>query len=698
MTRKTSWLAAGASLLVLAGAAQAQDDLTLTETKASTERGIAAAGGDAPGRVKNYLRGQGLTEDAIGSLELKREWKGRGGRIHMSFEQVVDGKRVIGSLVKASADAEGRLLTVSKRLARGKSELAKANISAEEALAAAMAENFASGPRGGVIAGREGNLVTFESEAFFHQAPTAEEVVIATRSGKMAHGWLVTTWSEAGNQLFETVVNAKGKVVSVESRTAEDSYNVFAIHPGVSNQAVVQGPAAGGTLSPDGWLGSGAQYATLISGNNVRAYLDTNNSNSPDTPSRQVTDGNFTTVALLNQSASTEINKEVAVQNLFWLNNMIHDELYAFGFNEGAGNFQENNFGRGGAGSDSVEAQAQDGGGVNNANFATPSDGSNPRMQMYLWNTTNPGRDGDLDGDIVWHEYGHGLTWRMIGSMSGSISGAIGEGMSDVLAIVMTDDDAVGEYAYGNNTGIRRYRYEGYPLTLGNFSGSSVHSDGEIYAATLWDLKKRYAAAGHSRDVLMGDVVDGMNFTAPGPDYLDMRNGILDSAPADRDCLVWESFAAFGMGEGAAMTAGRFSVSVTESFAVPSSCTDGGGGEPPAPAALTALDLTSATSGRKNWVATASLTTDTAGATVGYSWTGGSTGSCTTDGNGSCTVTSPSYRLGSVTSATFTVQTINGAAATSSNGTALSATVNEPAGGGGGGGGGGGKGKPNKNR
>ena len=44
-------------------------------------------------------------------------------------------------------------------------------------------------------------------------------------------------------------------------------------------------------------------------------------------------------------------------------------------------------------------------------------------MQMYLWNTATPNRDGDLDSDIVYHEYGHGLTWRMIGDMSG-VTGA----------------------------------------------------------------------------------------------------------------------------------------------------------------------------------------------------------------------------------------------------------------------------------
>ena len=62
---------------------------------------------------------------------------------------------------------------------------------------------------------------------------------------------------------------------------------------------------------------------------------------------------------------------------------------YQYGFDEASGNFQEDNISRGGDGSDYLDADAQDGGGngthLNNANFSTPADGSNPRMQMYLW-------------------------------------------------------------------------------------------------------------------------------------------------------------------------------------------------------------------------------------------------------------------------------------------------------------------------
>ena len=44
----------------------------------------------------------------------------------------------------------------------------------------------------------------------------------------------------------------------------------------------------------------------------------------------------------------------------------------------------------GGAESDPVLAEAQDGGGTDNANFATPRDGRSPRMQMYLWTGAGP--------------------------------------------------------------------------------------------------------------------------------------------------------------------------------------------------------------------------------------------------------------------------------------------------------------------
>lgn len=75
-----------------------------------------------------------------------------------------------------------------------------------------------------------------------------------------------------------------------------------------------------------------------------------------------------------------------------------HDLTYRLGFDELSGNFQESNFDKGGKGSDAVIANAQDGSGTNNANFATPPDGQHGRMRMYVWDTATPYRDGDLEG------------------------------------------------------------------------------------------------------------------------------------------------------------------------------------------------------------------------------------------------------------------------------------------------------------
>src|SRR5690606_19071499 len=99
-----------------------------------------------------------------------------------------------------------------------------------------------------------------------------------------------------------------------------------------------------------------------------------------------VADGDFLAEADFTASPGTDGNRAVAVQNLFYLNNLIHDRLYGWGFTEGAGNFQQTNLaGEGGLDGDRVSAEAQDGAGLNNANFATPPDGSSPRMQMFLW-------------------------------------------------------------------------------------------------------------------------------------------------------------------------------------------------------------------------------------------------------------------------------------------------------------------------
>src|SRR5204863_3075365 len=104
-----------------------------------------------------------------------------------------------------------------------------------------------------------------------------------------------------------------------------------------------------------------------------------------------------------------------AVVQLFYLANWYHDKMYPLGFTESAGNFQTTNFNRGGLGNDAVQADAQDGSGFNNANFSAPRDGIPGRMQMFIFDGPSPDRDGDLDADVMCHEYTHGLSGRLVG-------------------------------------------------------------------------------------------------------------------------------------------------------------------------------------------------------------------------------------------------------------------------------------------
>ncbi|MFI6263887.1 M36 family metallopeptidase [Micromonospora sp. NPDC051006] len=169
------------------------------------------------------------------------------------------------------------------------------------------------------------------------------------------------------------------------------SYRVFEFPKGDPNdgpQSLVTNPADG-TASPYGWHDTdgapGAEY-TITRGNNAHAYTDRDANNQID-PASGADGGaglSFNFPADLNEHPQTYT--QAAVVNQFYWCNMVHDLTYRYGFDEASGNFQVNNYGRGGTGGDDVQCEAHDGSGQNNANFSTPAlDGGRPRMQMFLW-------------------------------------------------------------------------------------------------------------------------------------------------------------------------------------------------------------------------------------------------------------------------------------------------------------------------
>jgi hypothetical protein len=214
--------------------------------------------------------------------------------------------------------------------------------------------------------------------------------------------------------------------------------------------------------------------------------------------------------------------------------------------------------------------------------FISQNDGTKLKSATGLHGTVRKAdppplqRDGDLDSDIVFHESGHGLTWRMIGKMSGPMSGAIGEGMSDVLAVILDDDDVVGEYSFDDPRGLRTAPYTNYPRTYGDVAGTEPHLDGEVYGAIGWLLWQIFQREGLDKELLLSYLVDGMNFTPAGPTFEEMRDGILqavDNSGSGHECLIWEAFAHYGVGVGAVGKVQGSRVVVQESFALPPGCT-----------------------------------------------------------------------------------------------------------------------------
>lgn len=151
--------------------------------------------------------------------------------------------------------------------------------------------------------------------------------------------------------------------------------------------------AASPVASPFGWHDTngvpGAEY-TVTRGNNVHAYSDVDNNNLPDANSEAEGGPSLTFASPILAGQDPYLYKDAGVTNLFYWNNIVHDITYGYGFNEASGNFQVNNYGKGGLGGDAVRAEALDGSGTDNANFSTGVDGEPPRMQMYRWNFPFP--------------------------------------------------------------------------------------------------------------------------------------------------------------------------------------------------------------------------------------------------------------------------------------------------------------------
>ncbi|OZV71053.1 T9SS-dependent M36 family metallopeptidase [Winogradskyella aurantia] len=225
------------------------------------------------------------------------------------------------------------------------------------------------------------------------------------------------------------------KEVNYQSSLMVDgsSYNVFPIpveSPNHGNRQIVNNPA-NPVASPFGWHDTdgnvGAEF-TITRGNNVLAKEDTDGLNETGTIGFSPDGGEALNFDFsLDFSLSPIDYQEAAITNLFYMNNMMHDIWFNYGFNERSGNFQATNYTGFGFGNDFVVADGQDGSGLNNANFGTPPDGLNPRMQMFLWSTAGGAASqlNIINGSLAGTYSGVAAAFGEELSSSSSISGAL---------------------------------------------------------------------------------------------------------------------------------------------------------------------------------------------------------------------------------------------------------------------------------
>jgi uncharacterized repeat protein (TIGR01451 family) len=599
----------------------------------------------------------GYGAEALNGAEVRREYvAAHNGLRTVIWQQSVENIAVFDAITMGHITRNGELVNLYTEFVRDPNQAAARGLKGRAVAAAAGSTKFSAvealimGARNigddvtaASLASRgaaqgAARKETFAASGALKGDQYAELVWLPLNANTLRLCWQVVVVSKARGEGFLLVVDAEtGEVVLRRGLThyiSDATYNVYtsdspspfspghftpsAVQPALVNRQLVVTPALNTNASPNGWIDDGVNETT---GNNVDAHTDRNDDDQPDLPRPQGNPNRVFDFPLDLTQAPTTYSAAAIVQLFYW-NNFIHDKLWELGFTEAAGNFQVNNFGRGGLGGDAVSADAQDGGGFNNANMLTLPDGIPPRMQMYLFDGPTPDRDGDLDAEIVLHEYTHGLSNRRVGGGVGIFqlqTGGMGEGWSDFygLSLLAESTDALnGNWAAGGYAtfnffglqenyyyGIRRYPYSTNlsknPLTFKDidptkasahpgiprnpifgpftpFDAAEVHNQGEVWCVTLWELRANFItkygfATGNQLALQL--VTDAMSLCPPNPNFLQSRDAILLADRINNSNAnyneIWRAFAKRGMGSSATAPDSSTTQGVFESFDFP---------------------------------------------------------------------------------------------------------------------------------
>lgn len=594
----------------------------------------------------------GIGSDQTAALDVTSDYVNPDGNLAFaSLAQRVNGIPVFQSEIKAAFSKRGEMFRVINNLAPDIDAglVAKDFGSPEKAISdAAKLAGFEIAIDRPIDAVPPSATGTEFRAVLPKGAAIAEKIYFPIDSGLARPAWKVLLQSEARG--FYVIVDAASGALLwrkdlIEHQTQPATFSVYGNNTSMTKTA--DGPAAytPGCASPLacpeqslaprqsftligneppyqfnnlGWINDG-ENRTL--GNNIEAGIDRDGINGIDPNGHAVGNPPRNFVFEFNPAPGNPppgdepintVFQMGSVTHAFYMANRWHDETYRLGFTEQALNFQTDNFGRGGLGNDSISVEIQDSSGTSGANFFTPADGSRPRLQLFIWATPTPDRDGGLDSQVGFHELTHGLSNRLHANTTGLITNmarGMGEGWSDFYALALLaepTDDPSGIYAVGGYSlfgitpthasyyyGVRRFPYAikssvgpngrpHNPLTFRylnsdcssligtatenpnsafprGFIGASspcdqTHNMGEVWAAALWEVRNelitRHGAVEGNRRALQY-VTDGMKLSPIGPNMIHSRDAIISAATisdAADELPVRRGFAIRGLG------------------------------------------------------------------------------------------------------------------------------------------------------
>ena len=349
---------------------------------------------ELPGKTQSARGGRLFSRSDFTNPRLRERHVGRNnGVTHLYLQQEANGLPIYHGDIQAHVAADGSIIALHNRFvgARDAAPVAVPQRSAGECLQ--MAAIALQLPAPAILEdlshGAISTQARFSDPNISLDPIPAKLLYFPLEDGTLRLAWNFVIRAPDRRRWLDVHVDAEtGQILSqVNWVHAAAAYRVAALPlegPGEGPRTLLSGvedPLA----SPFGWHdtnGIAGHEFTDTRGNNVQAQTDPTGFDAVGI--RPEGGATLTFDFPANFSAPPSNNAEAAVTNLFFLTNVCHDIFYRHGFDESAGNFQTNNYGRGGSGGDAIMADAQDAASLNNASFSSPPDGTTPRMEMGL--------------------------------------------------------------------------------------------------------------------------------------------------------------------------------------------------------------------------------------------------------------------------------------------------------------------------